>query len=159
MKILWGRKKCRGSHLVLSLVSKGPHGLSKQVLLILKMTSEIIASAHLHRLPVLQAVFVLAWKWHKGTSLHLKARYLRDSQLCGQNKHPQVAAAGVVPRNQGQGFRNFEIADLTLLNTDAEQALENCLTGYLGGLEERWALLFTCCLCLRPHWAACDNCS
>lgn len=44
-------------------------------------------------------------------------------------------------------------------STHAEQALENGLPGYLGGFEKRWAPLFTRCLCLRPHWAACDNCS
>lgn len=116
-KTLWGRNKCRGSQLVLSLGPKGPTGFQKEVLLVLKITSEIIASAPLPWLLVLQAIFVPTWKWHKGTSLQLKSRYLRVSQLCGQNKYPEVPAAGVLPWNQGQDFQHFEIADFTLLNT------------------------------------------
>lgn len=46
----------------LSLASKGPTGFQKEVLLVWKITSEIIASAPLHWLLVLQAILVLTWK-------------------------------------------------------------------------------------------------
>lgn len=71
------------------LVSKAPNWLSKWMLLILKTISEIIVSVPSDRLLLLQALFVFIWKWHKGTVMFLKARSLRDAQLCSTGRHLQ----------------------------------------------------------------------
>lgn len=97
---LWGRKKYRKGHLVVSVTLKW---FSKPVLLIWEFLDS----------PCFRLSLLLIWKWHKGPAV-----YLRDAQLCGTGKHPHVAPVQAVPRNWGQySYKCFEIPDFALLKS------------------------------------------